>query len=44
MTEFDQSAFLDSDEVVTECLTAALEDPDPEVLLAAIGHVAKAPE
>jgi len=39
---FDPSEFLDSDEVVAEYLTAALEDPNPDVFLAAVGHVAKA--
>ena len=39
---FDTSAFLDDDEVVAEYLTAALEDPDPDVFLTAIGQVAKA--
>ncbi len=42
ITEFDPSAFLDNDEVVAEYLTAALEDGNPEVFLAAVGHVAKA--
>ena len=40
--DFDPSAFRDDDEVVAEYLTAALEDGNPEVFLAAIGHVAKA--
>jgi probable addiction module antidote protein len=40
--EFDPSAFLDNDEVIAEYLTAALEDENPEVFLAAVGHVAKA--
>lgn len=39
---FDPSEFLDDDEVVAEYLTAALEDPNPDVFLAAVGHVAKA--
>ena len=39
---FDTSAFLDDDEVIAEYLTAALEDPDPDVFLTAIGQVAKA--
>jgi probable addiction module antidote protein len=39
---FDPSIFLDGDEVVAEYLTAALEDPNPDAFLAAIGHVAKA--
>ena len=42
VTEFDPSAFLDDDDVVAEYLTAALEDDNPEVFLAAVGHVAKA--
>ena len=42
VTEFDPSAFLDSDEVVAEYLTAALEDDNPDVFLAAVGHVATA--
>jgi probable addiction module antidote protein len=42
LTEFDPSAFLDSDELVAEYLAAALEEEDPDVFLAAIGHVAKA--
>ncbi len=41
-TEFDPSAFLDNDEVIAEYLSAALEDPNPDVFLAAVGHVAKA--
>lgn len=39
---FDPSEFLDDDEVVAEYLSAALEDPNPGVFLAAVGHVAKA--
>ena len=39
---FDASAFLDDDDVVAEYLTAALEDPNPDVFLAAVGQVAKA--
>jgi len=42
MTDFDPSAFLDDDEVVAEFLTAALEDENPDVFLAAVGHVVKA--
>jgi probable addiction module antidote protein len=41
-SEFDTSAYLDNEEVIAEYLTAALEDANPEVFLAAIGHVAKA--
>jgi probable addiction module antidote protein len=39
---FDTSAFLDDDDVVAEYLTAALEDSNPDVFLAAVGQVAKA--
>jgi len=39
---FDTSAFLDDDEVIAEYLTAALEDSNPDVFLAAVGQVAKA--
>jgi probable addiction module antidote protein len=39
---FDAAAYLDSDEVIAEYLTAATEDPNPEVFLAALGDVAKA--
>lgn len=42
VSEFDPSVFLDDDEVVAEYLTAALENPNPDVFLAAVGHVAKA--
>jgi probable addiction module antidote protein len=42
VTEFDASAYLDSEEAIVEYLTAALEDDDPDVFLAAVGHVAKA--
>ena len=39
---FDAAAYLDSDEVIAEYLTAAAEDPNPEMFLAALGDVAKA--
>jgi probable addiction module antidote protein len=39
---FDTSAFLDDEEVVAEYLSAALEDANPDVFLAAVGQVAKA--
>lgn len=42
LKEFDPSAYLTSDEVVAEYLTAALEDPNPDVFLAAVGNVARA--
>lgn len=39
---FDTVAYLDNDEVIAEHLTAAAEDPNPDVFLAALGDVAKA--
>ncbi len=39
---FDVAEYLDNDEVVAEYLTAAMEDPNPDVFLAALGDVAKA--
>lgn len=42
LTEFDPSAYLDSEEVIAEYLTAALEDDDPNIFLTAVGNVAKA--
>ena len=39
---FDASAYLDNDEVIAGYLAAAAEDPNPEVLLAALDTVAKA--
>jgi len=42
ISEFDPSAYLDNEEVIAEYLAAALEDEDPDVFLAAVGHVAKA--
>jgi len=39
---FDAAAYLDNDVVIAEYLTAAAEDPDPDVFLAALGDVAKA--
>jgi probable addiction module antidote protein len=42
VTEFDPSAYLDNEEVIAEYLSAALDDPNPDVFLSAVGHVAKA--
>ncbi|AWN41207.1 addiction module antidote protein [Methylobacterium durans] len=41
-TPFDASEFLDSEESIAEYLAAALEDPDPDLFVAALGDVAKA--
>ena len=42
MAAFDIADYLDSDEVIAEFLSAALEDPDPDVFLMAVADVAKA--
>lgn len=39
---FDAARYLDNEEVIAEYLTAAAEDPNPDVFLAALGDVAKA--
>jgi probable addiction module antidote protein/putative addiction module killer protein len=39
---FDAAAYLDSDTVIAEYLSAAAEDPNPDVFVAALGNVAKA--
>jgi probable addiction module antidote protein len=39
---FDVSEHLNDEEVIAEYLTAALEDPNPDVFLVAVGNVAKA--
>lgn len=42
LAKFDPTDYLDNEEVIAEYLTAALEDPNPEVFLAAVADVAKA--
>lgn len=42
LREFDPGAYLDNDGVIAKYLTAALEDGNPDVFLAAVGKVAKA--
>src|ERR1044071_5359029 len=39
---FNAADYLDSEKVIAEYLTAALEDPDPEAFMMAISNVAKA--
>jgi probable addiction module antidote protein len=39
---FDVSDYLDNEEVIAEYLSAAAEDPNPDVLLRALSGVAKA--
>jgi probable addiction module antidote protein len=41
-TKFDVTDHLDNEEVIAEYLAAAMEDPDPNVFLVALGDVAKA--
>ena len=41
LSPFDASDYLDSEEVIAEYLTAALEDPDPDAFLVAMQDVAK---
>jgi probable addiction module antidote protein len=42
LTHFDAAEYLDNNETIAEYLTAALEDENPDVLLAAIADCAKA--
>ncbi len=42
LREFDAALYLDNEEVIAEYLTAALEDPNPDLLLVALADVAKA--
>jgi len=39
---WDASEYLDSPEAISEYLTAALDDGDPDLLLAVLGDIAKA--
>lgn len=39
---FDAADYLDSEETIAEYLSAIMEEDDPDLLLAAIGDVAKA--
>ncbi|MDP2795815.1 MAG: putative addiction module antidote protein [Sulfurisoma sp.] len=41
-TRFDAADYLTNDEVISEYLTAALEDPNPEMFHVAIKNVARA--
>ena len=42
LAPFDAADYLDSEETIAEYLTAALEDPDPEMFLVAVRTVARA--
>ena len=39
---FDAADYLDDEETIAENLTAALEDPDPDVFLTAVRDIARA--
>lgn len=39
---FDAVDYLDSEEMISEYITAAMEDPNPDVLLKALSDVARA--
>jgi probable addiction module antidote protein len=39
---FDAADYLDDEETIAEYLTAALEDPDPDVFLTAVRDIARA--
>jgi probable addiction module antidote protein len=42
ITPFDVADFLDSEETISEYLSVALEDPDPDIFLMAVRNVARA--
>ena len=42
LAPFDAAEYLDSEEMIAEYLTAALESSDPDLILMAIANVAKA--
>jgi len=42
LAPFDAADYLDNEETIAEYLTAALEDPDPDMFLVAVGTVARA--
>lgn len=42
VSKFDVTEHLDNEEVIAEYLAAALEDPNPDVFLAALADIAKA--
>ncbi len=39
---FDITDYLDNEEVITEYLSAAAEEPNPDVFIAVLGDIAKA--
>ena len=42
ISEYDTAEFLDNEELIAEYLAVAMEDPDPDVFIAALATVARA--
>lgn len=42
LSKFDVAEYLDNEETIASYISAALEDPDPDVFLSAVADVAKA--
>ena len=42
ISTFDVADYLDNEEVISEYLSTALEDPDPDIFLMAVRNVARA--
>jgi len=42
INEYDSAEFLDNEEIIAEYLAVAMEDPDPDVFIAALATVARA--
>jgi len=42
ISEYDTAEFLDGEEVIAEYLAVAMEDPNPDVFIAALATVARA--
>ena len=42
LSAFDPADFLDNEELISEYLSVALEDPDPDMFLMAVRNVARA--
>ena len=42
ISEYDTAEFLDNEEIIAEYLAAAMEDPNPDVFIAALATVARA--
>ena len=42
ISEYDTAEFLDNEEIIAEYLAVAMEDPNPDVFIAALATVARA--